>query len=177
MYLMERQDKLVFFAWAPIEVQTWLETQNNSVSHSYKARTWLSAQTLAASKLFVGQVLVLVQFQEIYIHLNVFLSISIPVVWIAMTNQTNGSHFREEQATTWPSAPEVPSPAYHEAYLCWPRRQIALLIFWATGEVTRFSPALAAQRKKKKKTYLENSTDWQTTLVNHEIYMPACRLR
>ncbi len=60
---------------------------------------------------------------------------------------------------------KVPSSVYHDAYLCSPRHQIALLIFWATGEVTRWLFTSVVWRKNiPKSVWLEN-----TTTINHEI--------
>lgn len=60
---------------------------------------------------------------------------------------------------------KVPSSEHHDAYLCRPRYQIALLICWATGEVTRWLFTSVVWRETTwESVQLEN-----TTTVNHEI--------
>lgn len=58
---------------------------------------------------------------------------------------------------------KVLSSVYYDAYLCSPCHQIALLIFWATGEVTRW--LFSCLRKNYfRSVWLQN-----TSTVNHEI--------
>lgn len=76
------------------------------MSHCYEGEAWLSAQILAISNLlFLSQVLGPVQFQEMYIDFNVFISWFWNARSIAMSDQTNRSHLRAEQAT-WPTGSE-----------------------------------------------------------------------
>lgn len=76
------------------------------MSHCYEGKAWLSAQILVISNLlFLSQVLGPVQFQEICIHFNVFISWFWNACSIAMSNQMNRSHLRAEQ-TTWPTGSE-----------------------------------------------------------------------